>query len=81
MLNFNEHRAFKTFDHWTKARLFLNKLKIPSVIFWGGFLQIFFPIDVDFVTIVGKGIQRRKENIGKEPTQEEINEAHENYIK
>lgn len=63
VLTYNEHKGFKTFDHFTSFRLFLNRLKIPTVMFWGGFLQCFFPLNVNFVSIVGKGIRRDKNNI------------------
>ena len=59
--------------------MFLSKLKIPAIIFGGGFLQIFFPFNVDYVTVVGKGIRRHKEKEG-EPTREEVEELHEEYM-
>jgi hypothetical protein len=45
-LVYNEHKAFKTFDGFKKIRLWLNKLKIPTVIFGFGFLGIFLPLDL-----------------------------------
>jgi 2-acylglycerol O-acyltransferase 2 len=64
-LTYNEHKAFKTLDMWKKARLWLNKLKIPGVIFGGGFLWLYLPLNVDLITIVGKGIKRKPEHMGQ----------------
>ena len=52
----NEHQAFKTVDGMKTLRLFLNKLKIPGVIFWGK-LGIGFPPNVKLETVIGKGIK------------------------
>lgn len=68
ILVYNEHKAYKTFDGCKKLRLWLNKLKIPSVIFGFGFLWIFLPLNVDLITIFGKGIRRNPENLQKPVT-------------
>lgn len=52
----NEHKVFWTFDRFLKLRLFLNKVKIPGVIFWGSY-GLLFPPNVKMVTIIGKGIK------------------------
>ena len=57
-LIYNEHRGFKTFKPFLKLRLAINKIKIPAAYWYGGYLQLFFPINLEFVTIVGKGIRR-----------------------
>lgn len=57
----------------------MNKFKIPTVLFAGGFLNFFFPLDVDYLTVVGKGIRREEGKNGK-PTHEEVDEVHEKYI-
>jgi hypothetical protein len=35
----------------------LNKFKIPAALFGNGFLWFFLPLDMDMITIVGKGIK------------------------
>jgi hypothetical protein len=40
--------------------MFLNQIKLPGVIYGGGFLQWFFPFHIDLVTVVGKGLKRHK---------------------
>ena len=64
VLTYNEHTAFKTLDILLKLRMFLTKIKIPAIFFGGGFLQVFFPFNVDIVTVVGKGIRRHKDKEG-----------------
>ena len=80
VLTYNEHTAFKTLDCLLKLRMFLTKFKIPAVFFGGGFLQVFFPFNVDIVTVIGKGIKRHPDNKG-EPTNEEVEQLHEEYMK
>jgi hypothetical protein len=46
-----------TFDGLKQFRLWLNHFKIPIVLFGGGFLWFFLPLDLDLITIVGKGIR------------------------
>lgn len=61
--------------------MWLNKIKMPGVVFGMGFLWLFLPFNIDMIQIVGKGIKRKPENIGKEILREEINEFHQRYIK
>ena len=63
-LTFNEHKAFWTFNHFTKLRLWLNKLKFPAVVFGGGFLNFYIPLNLKIITIVGKGIKRNPSKAG-----------------
>ena len=42
-------------------------------------MQIFFPFNVDLVTVIGKGIKRHKDREG-EVTWEEVEELHEEYM-
>ena len=37
ILLLKEHQFYNTFDHFRKFRLFLNKFKMPAVIFWSKF--------------------------------------------
>jgi putative effector of murein hydrolase LrgA (UPF0299 family) len=36
----------------------MNKLKVPGVVFGMGFLWLYLPLNLDIITIVGKGIKR-----------------------
>ena len=67
VLTYNEHTAYKTLDWLLKLRMYLTKYKIAIKFFGGGFLQVFFPFNVDLVTVVGKGIRRHSDKEG-EPT-------------
>lgn len=57
-----------------------NKLKMPGVLFGMGFLWLFYPLNMDSVTIVGKGIRRKPENVGQKVESPELNQIHEEYI-
>lgn len=74
-----EHQAFWTLDHFTKFRLFLNKLKMPAVIF-SSIFGPFLPPKMEVISVVGKAIRSQKEWAGEyDPTGEEINEIHSQY--
>ena len=74
-----EHQLYNTFDYFTNFRLLLNKLKMPTVIFWSRFGP-FLPSKVELISVVGKGIRGEKEwEEGYEPSHEEINEVHRKY--
>lgn len=51
----------------------LNKIKLPGVLFGMGFLWLFYPLNMDSVTIVGKGIRRNPENVGQKVENSELN--------
>ena len=55
-------------------------MKLPGVIFGGGFLWVFLPLNLEMVIIVGRGLSRKPENIGKSISVEEIDEMHSEYI-
>lgn len=78
MITFNENKLFKSTDVFMKFRLWLNRFKLPSVIFsgrFGPFVPVAYPINI--LTVVGKGIQFTSiEN----PTKEEITKYHDMYI-
>lgn len=57
-----------------------NKIKLPGVIFFHPKSFLFYPPNVDFVTVVGKGLQGREYGPDEEPTLEEIEEMHKSYI-
>lgn len=52
----NEHKALCTFDKFLNIRLFLNKLKIPGVIYWCRY-GLLFPPGIQMDTIVGRGLR------------------------
>lgn len=66
VLVYNEHKAFWTLDSFQTFRMWLNKIKMPGVVFGKGFLWLFLPFNIDMIQIIGKGISRKPENIGKE---------------
>jgi 2-acylglycerol O-acyltransferase 2 len=76
----NEHKAMQTLDIFTKLRLLINKIKIPSVIYWNIKFGILFPPGVVMNTIVGKGVKGSKIYGKEEPTHQEINQMHAQYI-
>ena len=74
-----EHQLFNTLDCFTRFRLFLNKFKMPAVIFWSRFGP-FMPSKVEIITVIGRGVRSEKEWTGEyEPSFEEINEVHKKY--
>jgi hypothetical protein len=50
----------KTLDIFTKLRLWLNKLKIPAVVYWNIKYGVLFPPGVMLNTMIGKGIKGNK---------------------
>lgn len=73
MIIIGEEKAFKTFNHFLRLRLFLNKFKFPGVIP----LNIFPFRNIDIVTVVGKGIDIP---IINSPSIEEVNHYHKIYM-
>jgi hypothetical protein len=66
------------FGPFLKFRLFLNKLKMPGVLFWNKWTGILLPPWLDLHVIIGKGI---KSEIGSSGvTQALIDEKHQAYI-
>lgn len=75
---FNENKLFKTINFLEKIRLFLNKLKIPGVIFYGGSFLFFPSHDIPLDSIISSGIDLPKID---NPTQKDIDYYHELYVK
>lgn len=74
----NEHKAYSMFESFLNFRLFLNKLKLPGVLFWNKWTGILLPPWLDLHVIIGKGI---KKVVGSEGvTQALIDETHNAYI-
>jgi 2-acylglycerol O-acyltransferase 2 len=59
MICMQEHQAFWTFDHMKSFRLWLNKWKIPAILFFNSTTLLFLPPKLDFCTIVGKKMSYR----------------------
>ena len=76
---FGEHKAFWTFDYFIHFRLMLNKLKLPGVVFFSPKSGVFMPTDVEATTVVGRGI--RLKGVNEKPTQEQIDQVHDLYMK
>lgn len=53
----NEHKAFWTFEPWLKFRLFLNRLKIPGVLFWNKWTGVLLPPWLNLHLIIGRSIR------------------------
>lgn len=62
-----------------KFRLFLNKLKIPGVIFWNFWTGIFIPPWLDMHLIIGRGIRATLKE-GEAVNQELVESTHKAYI-
>lgn len=80
ILYLNEHRAFWTFDYFTNFRLMLNRLKIPTVLFWNMKSLLFLPSDMEYISIIGKKVNYRFLKDGELPTKAEIDQTHYRYI-
>ena len=80
VLFLNENKLFWTFTSFLNFRLWLNKLKIPSALFFHPKYLWFVPTDMNFTTVVGKGIKGRHFEEGEEPSQQQIDETHAAYI-
>jgi len=76
VLLLGENQVFNTFDYLTKFRLFLNKLKIPGVLFWSKYGPLPDP-NHDVITVVGKPLQLPTL---EKPTPEDIDHWHQRYI-
>lgn len=53
---------------------------MPGVLFFSKKSLFFYPSDVEFITVVGKGLKGRDYTEGEEPTKEEIQVMHQRYI-
>jgi hypothetical protein len=52
--------------------MIINKIKMPGVFFFHPKSLFFYPSDIDFITVVGKGLKGREYKENEEPTVEEI---------
>jgi hypothetical protein len=75
---FGEEMSFKAFPYFLSLRLWLNKFKIPGVLFRGEWWCFFMPIaQIPLITVVGKPIQVPKID---EPTKQDIDKYHKQYM-
>ena len=65
----NEHKIFWTFRPFLKFRLWLNKLKLPAILYWNPKYGSYLPRDIDCIAVVGKSIRGRKYEQGEKATQ------------
>lgn len=60
VLVFQEHQGFWTFKPLLSLRLFLNKLKIPGVLFWNKFSGLILPTNLDITVVKGRDVNQDK---------------------
>jgi 2-acylglycerol O-acyltransferase 2 len=78
--SFGECDTFATFTGFRRLRMWLNKFKIPTVVFWGAWLMPLLPSSsAEVHTVVGPGIQFPKLE-GDALTAEEVNKWHATYV-
>jgi 2-acylglycerol O-acyltransferase 2 len=75
-----EHQAFWTFDHFKSLRLWINKWKVPAILYFNPTSLFFLPPKIDFCTIVGKKMQYRPFSPGQPHTPSEIDAVHSAYM-
>lgn len=73
---FGENKCYTILESFLNLRLYLNKFKIPGVIFFSK-LGILPKREVALHTVVGKGIHMPYIH---NPTQEQINKYHKIYV-
>ncbi len=59
VLSLNEHKMFVTFRYLLKFRLWLNKLKLPGVLYFNWKSLVLPPTDLEFEGVVGRAIRGR----------------------
>lgn len=79
VLMMNEHKAYSTFQPLLAFRLFLNKLKIPAVLFWNKWTGLLLPPSLSLHLIVGRGIRLHLPP-GQHVTQQMLEDTHRAYV-
>jgi hypothetical protein len=77
----NEHKAYSTFQPLLKFRLFLNKLKIPGVLFWNKWTGLLLPPWLTLHLIIGRGIRAPTLKPDEKVSQEVLEQTHLAYKK
>lgn len=75
-----EHQAFWTFQPFVKFRLFLNKLKLPGVLWWNKKTTIALPTNLDITVIKGKPMNYVQEISDLGLSKELVDRVHNEYI-
>jgi len=73
---FGENKTYNSLNNFDKFCLFINKLKLPKLLFWGKF-WLLPRDDVELNCVIGEGI---KFPVIENPTSDEINQYHELYL-
>ena len=75
---FGENDTYSTFHWFAKARIALNRFKIPAVAFWGSWLIPIIPrSDISLHTVVGEAVVFPKIS---DPTSEDVDKWHAAYM-
>jgi len=74
---FNENKAYKTSDIFMKFRIWLNKFKIPTIIFWTNFPLLLPDPNIEIYVVIGKAMQCPKI---QNPTGADVDHYHNLYI-
>ena len=53
-----EHQSFMTFEPLLRLRLWMNKLKMPAVLFWHWKTGIFLPPSTRVHVVVGRAVRQ-----------------------
>ncbi|OQS02314.1 diacylglycerol O-acyltransferase [Thraustotheca clavata] len=76
--SFGEEETFRSFPYFLKQRVWLNRFKIPGVIFHGLWYCAFMPFsNIHITTVVGKPIQLPKID---HPTVDDVKKYHDQYV-
>jgi len=73
---FGENKTYSSLNNLDKFCLFLNKLKLPKLLFWGKY-WLLPRDDVELHCVIGEGI---KLPIIENPSPEDINKYHDIYV-
>jgi len=74
---FGEERTYWAFQGCARQRLWLNRFRLPGVVFCGKYGPIMPDDDIDLVTVVGKPLKLPHIN---DPTQAQVVTWHKRYI-
>ena len=74
---FNENKTYYYFT-WLKFGLWLNKSKIPGVVFLSKFMNFLPNNNCRLITVIGEGIELPQNS---NPTTEEVNSYHDIYLR
>ena len=58
-----EHQGFWTLEAFEKLRLYLNRFKIPGVVFWNKIWGFILPISLDITILKGRPVNLPAETL------------------